>query len=139
MNLPSRIDTQFLGRFGTLLLLTHHFTGFVPPKKRTYFVIGHATFSPHQATFLRLELLRKLVYNQNHKVTRQHETTSLSAPHTAPTGRVSLWPCSFSPVFFSFLTAHPSLIIICSPPCPVWQVLFRPVIYKFSQSSQKRS
>ena len=106
-------------------------------KKRTYFVIGHATFSPHQATFLRLEHLRKLVYNQNHKVTRQHETASLSAPHTAPTGRVSLWLCSFSPVFFSFLTAHPSLIIICSPPCPVWQVLFRPVIYKFSQSSQK--
>lgn len=96
------------------------------------FVIGHATFSPHQATFLRLEYLRKLVYNQNHKVTRQHETASLSAPHTAPTGRVSLWLCSFSPVFSSFLTAHPSLIIICSPPCPVWQVLFHPVIYKFS-------
>jgi hypothetical protein len=32
LNLPSRIDTQFLGRFGTLLLLTHHFTGFAPLK-----------------------------------------------------------------------------------------------------------
>jgi hypothetical protein len=34
LNLPSRIDTQFLGRFGTLLLLTHHFTGFVPLKNK---------------------------------------------------------------------------------------------------------
>jgi hypothetical protein len=95
LNLPSRIDTQFFRPFWNIAFTNPPPHRVCTAKKRTYFVIGHATFSPHQATFLRLEYLRKFVYNQNHKVTRQHETASLSAPHTAPTGRVSLWPCEF--------------------------------------------